>query len=121
MDSLDRHPHQPHLVAIGRGDGSLCFMDMRQHKRGMQLVGAHSSHGQCESCLLGGLYIICCAEWGGFGIMNPLIHPWEGVHRGLTNPSVCRISPDHSQGYDGMEGSGVFYSQGYDGTEGSLL
>lgn len=44
MDSLDRHPHQPHLVAIGRGDGSLCFMDLRQYKHTLRVARAHSAH-----------------------------------------------------------------------------
>ena len=46
MDSLDRHPHQPHLVVVGRGDGSLCFTDLRHHKREVKVVHAHSAHGK---------------------------------------------------------------------------
>ena len=46
LQSMDRHPHQPHLVALGRGDGSVCFMDLRQEKAPVPtIVQAHSSDG----------------------------------------------------------------------------
>lgn len=57
MESLDRHPHQPHLVAVGRGDGSLCFIDLRHHKRTLKVAKAHSAHGEWPS---GGLMSILC-------------------------------------------------------------
>lgn len=48
MESLDRHPHQPHVVAIGRGDGSICFMDLRYPKNMVKLIQAHSAHGEVK-------------------------------------------------------------------------
>ena len=46
MESLSRHPHQPHVVAVGRGDGSLCLKDLRQPKHSLQLLQAHSAEGK---------------------------------------------------------------------------
>lgn len=46
---MDRHPHQPHLIALGREDGSLCFWDLRQESQPVQLIEGHSSDG--EACL----------------------------------------------------------------------
>ena len=46
IQSMDRHPHQPHLVALGREDGSLCFWDLRQERQPVQLIEGHSSDGK---------------------------------------------------------------------------
>ena len=45
LHCLDRHPHQPHLVALGRGDGSVGFWDLRQEGHHLQIIQAHSSIG----------------------------------------------------------------------------
>ena len=50
IESLDRHPQQPHIVAVGRGDGSVCFIDLRQPKYHTQVVRAHSDHGKSMRC-----------------------------------------------------------------------
>lgn len=43
MHCLDRHPQQPHLVAVGRADGSVCFWDLRSDRRALEVIQAHSS------------------------------------------------------------------------------
>ena len=45
LHCLDRHPHQPHLVALGRGDGSVGFWDLRQEGHHLQIIQAHNSIG----------------------------------------------------------------------------
>ena len=44
--SMDRHPNQPHVVALGRGDGSICFWDLRQEGQPVSLIQAHSTEGE---------------------------------------------------------------------------
>lgn len=40
---LDHHPTQPHVVATGGQDGTLCIWDMRQEKFPVTLLSAHST------------------------------------------------------------------------------
>ncbi len=46
IQSMDRHPHQPHLIVLGRGDGSLCFWDLRQDNQPVQIIQGHTSDGE---------------------------------------------------------------------------
>ena len=45
LHCLDRHPHQPHLVAFGCSDGSVGFWDLRQEGHHLQIIKAHNSIG----------------------------------------------------------------------------
>ena len=44
---VSRHPSQPHLVATGCADGSLCFWDLRKGRGPHSIAKAHSSVGAC--------------------------------------------------------------------------
>lgn len=73
LHCLDRHPHQPHLVALGRSDGSVGFWDLRQEAHHLQLIQAHGSNGT-----------------------TPGVQTWVAVSRlppGLVDPflKTCRI------------------------------
>lgn len=43
LQCLDRCSNQPHLVAVGRGNGSVCFWDLRQDKQPVSILQGHSS------------------------------------------------------------------------------
>lgn len=51
LHCLDRHPHQPHLVALGRSDGSVGFWDLRQEGHHLQIIEAHNSIGTTRAAL----------------------------------------------------------------------
>ncbi|KAK2154683.1 hypothetical protein LSH36_260g01003 [Paralvinella palmiformis] len=43
LHCIDKHPTQPHIVATGGEDGTLCIWDMRQDKFPVTLLSAHSA------------------------------------------------------------------------------
>lgn len=43
IQSMDRHPHQPHLVALGCSSGAVCFWDLRQDGHPSSLAQAHQA------------------------------------------------------------------------------
>ena len=45
LHCLDRHPHQPHLMAFGCSNGSVGFWDLRQEGHHLQIIKAHNSIG----------------------------------------------------------------------------
>ena len=104
MDCVDRHPHQPHVVALGRGNGSLCFMDLRQHKHVLQMVQAHSSHGK------GGrgegrreIDVLLCCSWCRLAL------PPKGRRNFFSDQRAGRGSerlPSHVRGGMREEGKG---------------
>ena len=44
LQCVDNHPTQPHIVATGGQDGTLCIWDMRQDRFPVTLLDAHSAH-----------------------------------------------------------------------------
>ncbi len=46
LQCVDNHPTQPHIVATGGHDGTLCVWDMRQDRFPVTLLDAHSAHSE---------------------------------------------------------------------------
>ena len=46
LQCVDNHPTQPHIVATGGQDGTLCIWDMRQDRFPVTLLDAHSAHSK---------------------------------------------------------------------------
>ena len=47
LHCLDKHPTQPHIVATGGQESTLCIWDMRQDKFPVTLLSAHSADSKC--------------------------------------------------------------------------
>ena len=45
MESIDRHPCQPHLLVTGDADGIIAVWDIRHERYPVTLIEAHESEG----------------------------------------------------------------------------
>ena len=123
LHCMDRHPTQPHIVATGGFDGTLCLWDMRQEKYPITLLQVHtsSSKNKCfhfVTCLANGYIrfsreilllsyyscLICTLRNPGVWISSPESPLWPVTRNflfGQESTKLYNIDMQASAGVDG--------------------